>query len=205
MALLVLRDYPQAGTNDAALISVPLTLQGRVEVYDATPTDVTAYLIQESILIYRFKEHGWVANADAATNWNVQGVYYAMSAQFNAGETPVFFARVVNSLTNEPLKSADVDSIALTIYSYSANNIRSSTGTGYTPIDDWKDVPMTVQDVIIDNPAADPRVSFVPNLVFEPDTLTVNPFENAGQYRAVFTITPVSGNRIPVIIDFKTR
>lgn len=212
-AVLVLTDYPEAGTNDALLISAPQAYRDLVEVYDTTSADVTDYLLTEGILIWRRFDHGWVDNvdaasafrvsSDAATAWKTTETYFAMSASFHSGETPIFFARVVNSLTNAPLTSADVDSITLTIYSYSANNIRSSSGTPYVPLDDWKDVALTVADVIVDNPVADPRVDFVPNLVFEPDTLTDNPFETTGQYRAVFTITPDSGNRIPVVIDFR--
>lgn len=213
-ALLTLTDYPEAGAADARLILVPQSYAGLVQILDSTDADVTAYLIAQNILRWNLTQsHGWIASVDAAIaflaqtdaalNWNVAETYYAMSSNFNAGETPIFFARVVNSLTQTPLTTADVSSIALTIFSYSSNNIRSSVGTGYVPIDNWEDVALTVADVIDDSPSEDPRVSFVPNLVFEPDTLTDNPFDNPGQYRATFTITPVAGNKIPVCIDFR--
>ena len=212
---LTLSNYPASADDDAALISCPQSLRDQVVVLNTSSVDVTDYLLEENILIWRRVHHGWISvvdakkryetTTDAATAWQVTETYYPMSIDFNAGETPIFFARVVNSLTQEPLKTYDVDSIALTIYQYSANNIRSSVGTGYVPLDDWKDVALTVADVVEDNPQPDPRVSFVPNVIFEPDTLTDNPFETPGQYRASFVITPVEGNRIPVVIDFRTR
>lgn len=213
--VLTLYNYPAVpGTDDAALVSVPLQYRGLVEVYDTNAVNVTDYLVNNEILIFRRQLHGWIvatnaaarfaAKTHAATKWKVTERYYPMSVNFNAGETPIFFARVIDSETQTPLTTNDVSSISLTIYAFSRNNIRSSEGTGYTPIDDWEDVPMTVADVVIDRPHLDPRCGFAPNLIFEPNTLTDNPFETPGQYRAVFTITPVEGNRIPVIIDFKT-
>lgn len=205
MTTLILRNYPEAGTNDALFISAPADSIGLVSVYDSTGADVTDYLVAHNILRWRAfaLNHGWVAVVDAALNWRIEKAYIAMSSQFNAGETPVFFARVVNSLTNEPLTTSDVSSISLTIYSYSSNNIRTSSGTPFVPLEDWDDVSLTVNEVLRDNPTVDRRVSFIPNLVFEPNTLTDNPFETPGQYRAQFTITPTVGNRVPVAIDFR--
>lgn len=213
--VLTLYNYPEAGTNDAELISVPQAYRGLVQVFDTTNADVTDYLLEHSILYYRRLDHGWIAatdatttfkaKTDASTAFHASETYYAMSVNFNAGETPVFFARVENSRTGALLKTSDVESIALTIYQYSANNIRSASGTGYVPITGWDNVPLVVADVVDDTPEADPRVNFIPNVVFEPDTLEDNPFDNPGQYRAVFNITPVEGNRIPVVVDFRVR
>ena len=222
---LTLSNYPASADDDAALISCPQSLRDQVVVLNTLSSDVTDYLLEENILIWRRLAHGWVdatnaaaryavvADAEtrfssrvaAATRWKVERVYYPMSINFNAGETPIFFARVVDSETQTPLISSDVSAIALTIYEYSRNNIRSSVGTGYVPIDNWEGVSLTVADVIDDTPTLDPRCGFAPNLVFEPDTLTNNPFGEVGQYRAVFTITPVEGNKIPVVIDFSTK
>lgn len=212
---LTLSGYPASAENDAALISCPQSLRDQVVVLNTSSDDVTDYLLEENILIWRRLAHGWVDATNAAarfhavvaaeTRWKVVRVYYPMSINFNAGETPIFFARVVDSETDTPLISSDVSAIALTIYEYSRNNIRSSVGTGYVPIDDWTGVSLTVADVIDDTPTLDPRCGFAPNLVFEPDTLTNNPFNEVGQYRAVFTITPVEGNKIPVVIDFSTK
>ena len=212
---LTLSGYPASAENDAALISCPQSLRDQVVVLNTSSADVTDYLLEENILIWRRLAHGWVDATNAAarfrsvvaaeTRWKVTRVYYPMSINFNAGETPIFFARVVDSETQTPLVSSDVSVVSLTIYEYSRNNIRSSVGTGYVPIDDWTGVSLTVADVIDDTPTLDPRCGFAPNLVFEPDTLTNNPFNTVGQYRAVFTITPVEGNKIPVVIDFSTK
>ena len=212
---LTLSGYPASAENDAALISCPQSLRDQVVVLNTLSSDVTDYLLEENILIWRRLAHGWVDAVNAAarfhavvaaeTRWKVERVYYPMSINFNAGETPIFFARVVDSETQTPLISSDVSAVSLTIYEYSRNNIRSSQGTGYVPIDDWEGVSLTVADVIDDTPTLDPRCGFAPNLVFEPDTLTNNPFNTVGQYRAVFTVTPVEGNKIPVVIDFSTK
>ena len=212
---LTLSGYPASAENDAALISCPQSLRDQVVVLNTLSSDVTDYLLEENILIWRRLAHGWVDAVNAAarfhavvaaeTRWKVERVYYPMSINFNAGETPIFFARVVDSETQTPLISSDVSAVSLTIYEYSRNNIRSSQGTGYVPIDDWEGVSLTVADVIDDTPTLDPRCGFAPNLVFEPDTLTNNPFNTVGQYRAVFTIAPVEGNKIPVVIDFSTK
>lgn len=213
---LTLSGYPASAENDAALISCPQSLRDQVVVLNTSSADVTDYLLEENILIWRRLAHGWVDATNAAarfhavvaaeTRWKVERIYYPMSINFNAGETPIFFARVVDSETQTPLISSDVSAVSLTIYEYSRNNIRSSQGTGYVPVSTtWTDVSLTVADVIDDTPTLDPRCGFAPNLVFEPDTLTNNPFNTVGQYRAVFTITPVEGNKIPVIVDFSTK
>ena len=213
---LTLSNYPAIADDDAALISCPQSLRDQVVVLNTLSSDVTDYLLEENILIWRRLAHGWVDATNAAarfhavvaaeTRWKVIRVYYPMSINFNAGETPIFFARVVDSETQTPLISSDVSAVSLTIYEYSRNNIRSSQGTGYVPVSTtWTDVSLTVADVIDDTPTLDPRCGFAPNLVFEPDTLTNNPFNTVGQYRAVFTITPVEGNKIPVVVDFSTK
>ena len=213
---LTLSGYPASAENDAALISCPQSLRDQVVVLNTSSADVTDYLLEENILIWRRLAHGWVDATNAAarfssrvaaeTRWKVIRVYYPMSINFNAGETPIFFARVVDSETQTPLISSDVSAVSLTIYEYSRNNIRSSQGTGYVPVSTtWTDVSLTVADVIDDTPTLDPRCGFAPNLVFEPDTLTNNPFNTVGQYRAVFTITPVEGNKIPLVVDFQTK
>ena len=213
---LTLSGYPAVADDDAALVSCPQSLRDQVVVLNTSSVDVTDYLLEENILIWRLLAHGWVDAVNAAARfrsvvaaearWKVVKVYYPMSVNFNAGETPIFFARVVDSETQTPLISSDVSAISLTIYEYSRNNIRSSEGTGYVPVSTtWTDVSLTVADVIDDTPTLDPRAGFAPNLRFEPDTLTNNPFNTVGQYRAVFTITPVEGNKIPVVIDFATK
>lgn len=201
---LTLNGYP---TNvDAALISAPESLQGLVTIINEESLDVTSALISGGVLRFRTRTpHGYVDATYAATTFTVKETYYAMSTAFNSGETPVFFARVVNSFTDVPLVSSDVASINFSLYSYTANNIRTSGGTGYTPVENWTNIALNIADVIVDSPATDPRCPFLANLVYEPVTLTNNPFETPGNYRAIFTITPVSGNRIPVVINLRVN
>lgn len=225
---LTLTNYPASSENDAALISCPGELLDQVAVVNTNSDDATAYLLAEHILRWRYYLHGWISQTNAAARFAaqtyaarvydvqtavvadlkyiVEKVYYPMSINFNAGETPIFFARVVDSATRAPLTKSLIDSITLTIYAYSRNNIRTTQGTGYLPVsEDWTDVELTVADVIDDDPTTDERCGFAPNLIYEPDTLTDNPFDTPGQYRAVFTITPNVGNTIPVIVEFATK
>lgn len=202
---MILTNYP-VGVH-AAQISAAEQLSGTLVIRDVNGDDVTENLVAAGILVFRTRGvHGYVDNVFAATTYAVKETYYAMSESFNAGETPVFFARVVNSTNSAPLTQSSVASIMMTIYTYVGNNVRSSAGAGYKPIESWEDVALDVGSVIVNEPAADPRCpGFVPNLVYEPNTLSDNPFADAGNYRAVFTITPQSGNRIPVVINVRVN
>ena len=186
-------------------------------VYDTSSVDVTSYLVTNSIIyevlppITVTDNHGWVSNiANArAVDWitvnalafDVTEKFIAMSEARNAGETPIFFARIVDSLTETALTQSDVSSVAYTIYRYGYGSARSGS-YGKTPVTNWESLPVNVSDCFIDAPVSnDPRVSFAYNFKFEPNTLTENPFDTAGKYSIEFIITPTSGNRIPVIFE----
>lgn len=177
-----------------------------VRVYDTEDNDVTQYLYDKDILaVVSDFSHGWVAALKTATAFDVTEVFLLMSEAKNVGETPVMFFRLENSETGIPLKSSDVTSVTYTI---SRGRRVSMVGeTRKEPIsEEWTDVSIPVEDVFFDEPIdTDRRVDFGYNFRFEPNTLTENPFGNPGTYYVDFTVTPVSGNKIPVcfVINLK--
>lgn len=177
-----------------------------VRVYDTEDNDVTQYLYDKDILaVVSDFSHGWVAALKTATAFDVTEVFLLMSEAKNVGETPVMFFRLENSETGIPLKSSDVTSVTYTI---SRGRRVSMVGeTRKEPISvEWTNVSIPVEDVFFDEPIdTDRRVDFGYNFRFEPNTLTENPFGNPGTYYVDFTVTPVSGNKIPVcfVINLK--
>lgn len=199
---ITLRDYPL--DVNAALISASEAYTGLVTILNVNNVDVTQTLISNRILVFVGRlPHGYVNNVDAATKFTVEHKYYAMSSQFNAGETPIFFARVINSYTRNALTTADVSSITFGLYTFASNNIRSSAGVGYAEVEGWTNISLTVSDVMVDNPTEDPRCDFLANLSYEPNTRENNPFTEPGNYRAIFNIVPVNGNKIPIVFNFR--
>lgn len=190
-----------------------------IVVLDANSIDVTSYLVTNSIIyevlppITVTDNHGWVSNTSnaRAIDWitvNVLAIdvtekFVAMSKVQNAGETPILFARIVDSFTGNPLTQSDISSVSYTIYRYGYGTARSGSYGKIAVGSDWTDVPVSVPDCVINTPVSnDPRVEFEYNFKFEPNTLTDNPFETAGKYSIDFIITPTNGNRIPVIFEF---
>lgn len=177
-----------------------------VRVYDAEDNDVTQYLFDKEILaVVGDFPHGWVAALKTATAFDVTEVFILMSEAKNVGETPVMFFRLENSETGIPLASTDVASVTYTISR--ARRVSMVGETRKEPISaEWTDVSIPVEDVFFDEPIdTDRRVEFGYNFRFEPNTLTENPFVNPGTYYVDFTVTPVSGNKIPVcfVINLK--
>lgn len=192
------------GDGDAKNIFVKDDNPARV--YDTEGNDVTQYLVDKKILVFVSAfPHGWVAALKTATAFDVTEVFLLMSEAKNVGETPVMFFRLENSETGIPLKRADVASVAYTISR--ARRVSMVGETRKEPIsEEWTDVSIPVEDVFFDEPIdADRRVDFGYNFRFEPNTLTENPFMSPGTYYVDFTVTPVSGNKIPVcfVINLK--
>ena len=165
--------------------------------------NVTARLIEAGVVTFTAVFiHGFVLQAAPASSAKVEEALLAMSTAFNNSETPVFFARVVDSKTGGLIKAFDVNSLTFTLYRYNVLNIRTGD-PAFEPVSGFTALTLDVATVWNDSPGIDDRCGFAPNIVWEPSTLEDNPFTVAGNYRAVFTITPVKGNRIPVVIEFK--
>lgn len=192
-----------ASDGDAKSIVVNRGFEDSLAILTTTGEDVTARLIEagvvtlESVFI-----HGFVLQAAPASAAYVEEAFLAMSTSFNNSETPVFFARVVYSKTGGLIKTFDVNALTFTLYRYNVLNIRTGADA-FEPVDGFSGLTLDVSAVWNDSPGIDDRCGFAPNIVWEPSTLEDNPFTVAGNYRAVFTITPVKGNRIPVLIEFK--
>lgn len=201
--MLVLNGYDSSDGNAASIV-VPYL--NRVTIYNTSSVDVTSALITAGVLtggespVVVALAHAWIANLANALAVNITEKWIAMSEAQNAGETPICFARIEDSATGTPLARSDISSVVLTIYTYLHSSIRSS-GTSKTPVSStWTSVSIDVSDCITESVVTnDPRVSFGYNFKFEPNTLSNNPFANAGNYSIEFTITPTVGNKIPLV------
>lgn len=192
-----------ASNGDAKSILVNREFEDSLTILSSTGEDVTARLIEAGVVTFAAVFiHGFVLRAAPASAAYVEEALLAMSTAFNNSETPVFFARVVDSKTGGLIRSYSVSSLTFTLYRYNVLNIRTGTDS-FEPVDGYKDLTLDVATAWNDSPGIDDRCGFAPNIVWEPSTLEDNPFTVAGNYRAVFTITPVKGNRIPVVIEFK--
>lgn len=191
-------------SNGAAKsIVVNRGFEDSLEVLAPTGEDVTARLIEAGVVTFTAVFiHGFVLQAAPASAAYVEEALLAMSTAFNNSETPVFFARVVDSKTGGIIKAFDVSSLTFTLYRYNVLNIRTGD-PAFEPVSGFTGLTLNVANVWNDSPGIDDRCGFAPNIAWEPSTLEDNPFTVAGNYRAVFTITPVKGNRIPVVIEFK--
>lgn len=173
-------------------------------IYDTSSVDVTSTLVNAGILqelITPQPFHGWVRYRSTALALEITEHYLLMSEASNAGETPVFFARIENSSTQVCIQQADVASVVYTIYRYEQNTARQG-GSGKTAITNWTNLTIPVSDCFFDAPISnDRRTTFAYNFRFEPDTTTENPFDTAGRYVIEFIITPTEGNKIPLIYN----
>lgn len=180
-------------------------LQGNFTAYDTSGEDITAKLRERGVLCYLVvRDHGYLKNTAALGKYIIQRSYIAMSSEFQEWETPLFFARVENSLTGTTLTQADISFITMTIYQYSFNgSIRAAKERN--PVDGYSAVPVPVSEVIFDEPVTDPRCSFEANFRHEIDTVGDNPFDTAGTYDVVYKLMPVSGNVIPITFNITVR
>ncbi len=147
-----------------------------------------------------------VAAAQAVSAWTIVAQEIrAMSEYFNAGETPVFLARVADSATETPRTSADVDAISMTVY-------REDWVFGrykLTPLDGWENVSVPVS-ALLDSLVTDDDKRWTKdgigfNFRFEPDARTLALFAAPGEYRVVFTIRPKIGNPAPLVFKVKVN
>lgn len=145
--------------------------------------------------------HGYITNDGITVEFNVEKGFNSMYETFQTMQTPVMMARITNSETQALLTQADVTKVELTIYRHSAtSSVR--TISDRKPVSGWDGIEIPVADCFIDNPEQDPRVGFAPNFKHEPDTYGSNPFDDPGYYEACYKISPVRGNKIPVVFKF---
>lgn len=155
--------------------------------------------------------HTWVDYdqiyaVELAPKWLVITDYQMQSVYYNAGETPIFFARVTNSATNEPVDPETVESVTYTcfkkVYSWGSTTLESVEGHLAA------EVPVSaVLDEIV-SPETDPRWTRDAtgyNFVFEPNTREHALFPSAGDYRVVFNIDFTTGNSAPIVYDVSVK
>ncbi|MBR5759476.1 MAG: hypothetical protein IKX88_12860, partial [Thermoguttaceae bacterium] len=163
----VLTHYDNSDGDAAKIFVQP---RAEVAVFDEDSNE-TDYLIANSILTSYCVGHGWV---DALTNAKAVDVQTAnasaveaatiafaveatetlvlMSEVKNAGETPIFFARIEDSATGVPFTQSHVSSVTYTVYKYSQDSIRNGAN-GKTPVSaDWTDVSVNVEDCFLNTP-----------------------------------------------------
>ena len=127
-----------------------------------------------------------------------------MSTYFNAGEAPVFLARIADSLTSVSVVPSDVESIALTVYKLELyRGVKRRVA-----LDGWENVavPLTavMESIIADDPRWK-RDSIGYNFRFEPDLREKELFKDAGEYVAVVTIKFKEGNPAPLVFNITIK
>lgn len=126
--------------------------------------------------------------------------YILMSDFYNAGETPVLFARITNSQTGAPIPAADVSAI-----SYTCNRLNVGWGTETrTPVEGHEDVDVDASAVLAALVTNDPRWTIDTtgyNFKLEPDSRTNPIFPSSGNYEIVVTIEFSNANPLPLVFN----
>lgn len=126
--------------------------------------------------------------------------YILMSDFYNAGETPVLFARITNSQTGAPIPAADVSAI-----SYTCNRLNVGWGTETrTPVEGHVDVDVDASAVLAALVTDDPRWTIDTtgyNFKLEPDSRTNPIFPSSGNYEIVVTIEFSNANPLPLVFN----
>ena len=126
--------------------------------------------------------------------------YILMSDFYNAGETPVLFARITNSQTGAPIPAADVSAI-----SYTCNRLNVGWGTETrTPVEGHEDVDVDASAVLAALVTNDPRWTIDTtgyNFKLEPDSRTNPIFPSSGNYEIVVTIKFSNANPLPLVFN----
>lgn len=126
--------------------------------------------------------------------------YILMSDYYNAGETPVLFARITNSQTGDNIPASDVSAI-----SYTCNRLNVGWGTETrTPVEGHEDVDVDVSAVLAALVTDDPRWTIDTtgyNFKLEPDSRTNPIFPSSGNYEIVVTIEFSNANPLPLVYN----
>lgn len=126
--------------------------------------------------------------------------YILMSDFYNAGETPVLFARITNSQTRDIIPASDVSGI-----SYTCNRLNVGWGTETrTPVEGHADVDVDASAVLAALVTNDPRWTIDTtgyNFKLEPDSRTNPIFPSSGNYEIVVTIEFSNANPLPLVFN----
>lgn len=114
---------------------------------------------------------------------------------FHAGQTPVFYARITNTETGNPITPVEIESAYYTVTQVSAAFGRGAVGQAVEHHTD-AEIPLTA---FLESPIAVPPWSVDEigyNFKFTPDTRRYPAFENPGEYAVTFKVVPTVGNPI---------
>ena len=114
---------------------------------------------------------------------------------FHAGQTPVFYARITNTETGNPITPVEIESASYTVTQVSAAFGRGAVGQAVEHHTD-AEIPLTA---FLESPIAVPPWSVDEigyNFKFTPDTRQYPAFENPGEYAVTFKVVPTVGNPI---------
>lgn len=114
---------------------------------------------------------------------------------FHAGQTPVFYARITNTETGNPITPIEIESASYTVTQVSSAFGRGAVGQ---PVEHHTnaEIPLTA---FLEGPIAVPPWSVDEigyNFKFTPDTRQYPAFENPGEYAVTFKVVPTVGNPI---------
>lgn len=114
---------------------------------------------------------------------------------FQAGQTPVFLARITNVETGVPLSPLEVESATYTVEQTSSAYGRNATGAaveyhtdGEIPGTAFLEAPICVPPWDVD------EIGY--NFKFSPNTREYPAFEHPGEYSVRFRVVPTVGNPI---------
>lgn len=127
-----------------------------------------------------------------------------MSSYFNAGESPIFLARIVDSASNVPVKPSDVETISLTVYKQTLyRGVKQKL-----PLNNWNgvDVPITaVMENLVTDDARWTQDETGYNFRFEPNLREKQLFTESGDYAAIITIRFKEGNPAPIVFNVSVK
>lgn len=137
--------------------------------------------------------------AQTVASFTVQTGVILMSEFYNAGESPVLFARITDSLTDDPIAPSAVSGISYTCYKKTAawSSETLSPVSGHEAVE----VPNNAVLSAVVPPTDDPRWTKDAtgyNFIFEPNSRTNPIFPAPGDYVIVVTIAFTNANPCPV-------
>jgi hypothetical protein len=154
--------------------------------------------------------HAWLVydnlftSAVVVKSYKIVTEVVLMSVYFNANESPIFLARIVDSATSVPVAPSDVESIALTVYKQEL--YRGSKRK--TELSGWVNVVVPTstikEELVVDDPRWK-KDSVGYNFLYEPDLREKKLFAQAGEYVAIITVAFKEGNPAPLVFNVSVK
>lgn len=151
------------------------------------------------LAFHPFLYYAQTISVDSSPQYFIITEFLLMSQYYNSGETPVLFARVVNSATGAGVDPSTVSAISYTCYK------RTFAWSQETrePVEGHEDVTIPTNAILssVVPPSSDSRwtvddVGY--NFTFEPDTRTYPLFPTPGSYIILVTVRFSDANPAPI-------